>query len=426
MKKVLIVAYYWPPSGGPGVQRWLNFVKYLPEYGIEPVLYIPKNPHYPITDPSLTGEIPAGLTVYKRPIWEPYGWASRISKRKTKKISSGIVPKAGLSILDKILLWIRGNLFIPDARKFWVAPSVRFLTDILRKEDIDTVITTGPPHSLHLIGLGLKERKDIRWIADFRDPWTTIGYHKSLRLTKTSQKKHLQLEKMVLSAADEILTTSRATAEEFRKLTDSPVTVITNGYDAPKEFSVEPDPYFSIAHIGSLLSERNPRVLWKVLSDLCVENPEFRDTLRINLTGVVSDEVVKEIHANGLGAVLQVQPYLPHEEALKAQKSSRVLLLAEINSRETRVIIPGKLFEYMAAGRPVLAIGPESWEAGILVKETGIGRVFTYTMEQELRETIEEWFAAYQAGALEQEGRHIEQYSRKALTGKLTERILWE
>ncbi|GGD38015.1 glycosyltransferase family 4 protein [Muriicola marianensis] len=426
MKKVLIVTYYWPPAGGPGVQRWLKFVKYLPEFGVRPVLYIPENPHYPIQDHSLTGEIPSGITIYKRRIWEPYNWAGWLSKKRTQKISSGIVPRENPSALDKILLWIRGNLFVPDARKFWVKPSVNFLREILEKEDINTVITTGPPHSLHLIGLGLKESEDIRWIADFRDPWTTIGYHKSLRLSRASADKHNALEKKVLTSADEILVTSRTTAEEFRNITDRPVTVITNGYDTPPDIQVEPDIYFSISHIGSLLSERNPRVLWKVLSDLCKEDPEFHKTLRIRLTGVVSDEIVQEIHNFGLKEVLEVNTYLPHEEALKAQRRSGVLLLVEINSADTRGIIPGKLFEYMAAGRPVLAIGPEDWEAGTLVKETGSGKVFTYSMENELRQTIQEWFRDYKKGALGYVSPGIEQYSRKALTKKLSERILWE
>ncbi|NER11165.1 Glycosyltransferase involved in cell wall bisynthesis [Muriicola jejuensis] len=425
MKKVLIVTYYWPPAGGPGVQRWLSFVKYLPEYGIQPILYIPDNPHYPIVDQSLSEEVPEGLTIYRRPIWEPYGWASRLSKKKTNRISSGIVPTDSPSLLEKMLLWIRGNLFIPDARKFWVTPSVKYLTKILEKEDIGTVITTGPPHSLHLIGLGLKEKKNIRWIADFRDPWTSIGYHKSLKLTRASAKKHLLLEKRVLSGADQILTTSNTTAEEFRKLTSKPIKVITNGFEKRNELSVEKDPYFSISHIGSLLSERNPRVLWKVLSELAGEIPEFRKALRIRLTGIVSDEVVEAIKGQGLEEVLEILPYLPHNKAVMMQQSASVLLLIEINSEDTRGIIPGKLFEYMAAGRPVLAIGPEGWEAGTLVRETGSGRVFTYGMEAELKKTVLDWFGDFQKGRLVLSSPDIEPYSRKSLTRQLTEEVLW-
>ncbi|MBT8280607.1 MAG: glycosyl transferase family 1, partial [Muriicola sp.] len=275
MKKVLIVTYYWPPAGGPGVQRWLNFVKYLPDSDIQPVLYIPENPHYPIIDHSLEEEVPDQLTIYRQPIWEPYQIASLFSKKRTKKISSGIVPSNDPSFLDRIFLWIRGNLFIPDARKFWIGPSVRVLTEILEKEEIETVITTGPPHSLHLIGKRLKERTQIKWIADFRDPWTSIGYHKALRLTEQSQRKHKALEQEVLQTADQILVTSNTTKKEFEAITNKSVITITNGFDQAAEGKVELDPHFSISHIGSLLSERNPSVLWKVLAELVAEVDGF-------------------------------------------------------------------------------------------------------------------------------------------------------
>ena len=190
MKKVLIITYYWPPAGGPGVQRWLKFVKYLREFNVDPVLYIPENPDYPILDASFNNEIPEGIKIYKHPIFEPYKLASFFSREKTKRISSGLIKSKNQSFLEKIMLWIRGNLFIPDARKYWINPSVNFLSEILSKEKIETIITTGPPHSVHLIGYKLKEKFDINWISDFRDPWTSIGYHKKLKLTKASQKKH--------------------------------------------------------------------------------------------------------------------------------------------------------------------------------------------------------------------------------------------
>ncbi|QBA64280.1 glycosyltransferase family 4 protein [Muriicola soli] len=419
MKKVLIVTYYWPPAGGPGVQRWLNFVKYLPDSEIQPVLYIPENPHYPILDHSLKEEVPDQLTIYRQPIWEPYQIASIFSKKKTKKISSGIVPSNNPSFLDKVFLWVRGNLFIPDARKYWIGPSVRVLTEILESEEIETVITTGPPHSLHLIGKRLKERTNIKWIADFRDPWTSIGYHKALRLTRQSQKKHKELEQEVLHSADQILVTSNTTKQEFEAITHKPVITITNGYDQAAEGKIIPDTHFTISHIGSLLSERNPYVLWKVLADLVSEEDEFAMDLRIKFTGVVSDEIVNDIQGFGLGSNLEVTGYLPHKEAVLSQRKSQILLLVEIDSEETRGIIPGKLFEYMAAQRPILAIGPKSWEAGSMVRESACGEVFTYNMEAELKTSLLKWYKAYKGNSLKLTSENMEQYSRKALTKKL-------
>lgn len=423
MKKVLIVTYYWPPAGGPGVQRWLKFIKYLPENGIEPVLYIPKDPHYPITDKSLLKEVPEGITIYRNAIWEPYKLASLISSRKTSRISSGIIKSKKQSFLERIFLWVRGNFFIPDARKFWVKPSIEYLSSIIDKENIHTVITTGPPHSLHLIGMGLKERKAVKWIADFRDPWTSIGYHKELRLTLSSQKKHKALEEKVLRNADEIIVTSKTTKQEFSAITNRPITVITNGFDSDFDGRAALDTDFTISHIGSLLSERNPKILWRVLSELIAEHPSFKEALQIQLVGVVSEDVIMEIEKHNLGSALKVLPYLPHDEALKAQRSSQVLLLAEINSVETKGIIPGKLFEYLAARRPVLAIGPSGWEAGDLVRDSKAGMVFSYENKKELKETIWEWFTAYQTKSLVMPATGIDKFSRKELTKKLAAQL---
>jgi hypothetical protein len=218
MKKVLVITYYWPPAGGPGVQRWLKFVTYFRDFGIEPVLYVPENPDYPIRDTSLSGEVPSGIRIYSKKIREPLQWLGGRIKKEAKRISSGIVG-AGPSPTEKALLWIRGNFFIPDARILWVKPSVRYLKEVLAKEGIDTVITTGPPHSTHLIGLALQKQEGIRWLADFRDPWTTIGYHDKLKLGRFARKKHKRLEKLVLRNAGKIVVTSETTQQEFQRIT---------------------------------------------------------------------------------------------------------------------------------------------------------------------------------------------------------------
>ena len=277
MKKVLIIAYYWPPAGGPGVQRWLKFVTYLRDFGVEPIMYVPENPTYPIVDESLVLEVPKDITILKQPISEPYKIAQKLSKGSSKTISKGIISKKGKqSFVERLLLFIRGNLFIPDARKNWITPSVTYLLNYISEHSIDTVITTGPPHSLHLIGLQIKEKLDVRWIADFRDPWTTIGYHKKLKLLPYAKLKHKLLEKKVLRSADDVIVTSFVTKQQFEAITSKPVTVITNGYDY-KVVDIAPlSSRFSIAHIGSLLSDRNPEVLWNVLENLLRENNTFK------------------------------------------------------------------------------------------------------------------------------------------------------
>ena len=272
-KKLLIITYYWPPAGGPGVQRWLKFVKYLPEFGVQPIVYIPENPTYPIVDEGLVNEVSDKAVILKNKIFEPYQLAGFFSKNKTKKISSGIIPNVKKqSFIEKTLLWIRGNLFIPDARVYWVNPSVTYLKKYIQENNIDTIVTSGPPHSLHLIGLKLKQELPIKWFADFRDPWTTIGYHKALKLSSYADKKHKKLEKEVLNTADTIIVTSKTTKTEFEAITNKPIAVITNGYDVEKITKQPLDEKFTMAHIGSFLSDRNPKILWQVLNELIAEN----------------------------------------------------------------------------------------------------------------------------------------------------------
>ncbi|TMM57024.1 glycosyltransferase family 4 protein [Maribacter algarum] len=423
MRKVLVITYYWPPAGGPGVQRWLKFVKYLRDFGVEPVVYIPENPNYPIIDDTFEDEIPEDITIYKHRIFEPYRIASIFSKKKTKRISSGIIQTKNQSILEKIMLWVRGNFFIPDARKYWVRPSVKFLYDVLEKDQIDTVITTGPPHSVHLIGYHLKEFKKIKWIADFRDPWTSIGYHKKLKLTSMAQNRHKELEQLVLTKANKIVVTSETTRKEFQAITRQPIEVITNGFDSIVTRKVVLDEKFTISHIGSMLTGRNPKNLWKVIAELIAENSAFKESVRLQFLGVLSDDVLQTLKKSGLENYVDVLGYVSHEEAIQHQQKSQVLLLVEIDSEETKGIIPGKLFEYMAAERPVLGVGPIGWEVAHMVAFTKTGAIFEYSAHFQLKNVLLNWFEQYQTKQLRVSSVSTNQYSRRELTRKLAEYI---
>ncbi|WP_422859782.1 glycosyl transferase family 1 [Flagellimonas sp. S174] len=425
MQKVLIIAYYWPPAGGPGVQRWLKFVKYLPDFGIEPIVYVPKNPNYPIQDAHLEAEVPKGIQILKHPIKEPYAFASLLSKKKTKSISSGVIPDKKASPLSKLMLWVRGNFFIPDARKFWIKPSITYLSNFIAKEGIETIITTGPPHSVHLIGLGLKKKHNVQWLADFRDPWTSIGYHKKLRLTKSSQKKHKYLEKTVLDTADKLIATSNTTKAEFEEITNTPIKTITNGFDDVSE-TKRLDSKFTVSHIGSLLTGRNPIGLWQALRELVDAQMDFADALKIQLVGVVGEEVKDSITNFGLADYVDFMGYISHENVLQLQQRTQVLLLLEIDSEETKGIIPGKLFEYFKAGRPILGIGPKDWEAGQMINTTQSGEVFRHSETELIKAVLLDWFQQYQNEALYSKAKDIEKYHRKVLTESLANYIRWE
>jgi hypothetical protein len=398
-------------------------VKYLRDFDIEPVVYIPENPTYPIQDESLLNEIPEGITILKHPIFEPYGWAGFLSRKKTKRISSGIIHTKNQSSLEKAMLWVRGNFFIPDARKYWVKPSVQFLSKVLAEHGIDTIITTGPPHSVHLIGQQLKQKHQLRWLADFRDPWTSIGYHKKLKLTKSSQNKHKLLESQVLNEADTIIVTSETTKKEFEGLTKQPIVIITNGYDVDYKGDTTLDEKFTISHIGSLLSGRNPSNLWQVLAEIADENDKFREAFEMQLIGVVSEDVLDNMDGHGLQPYINQIDYLSHSDALKFQQQAQVLLLVEINAHETEGIIPGKLFEYMAAQRPILGVGPKNWEVSRIINETQSGQVFDYEARLELKRLILGWFERYQSSNLVVNSTNVEQYSRRELTRKLAKHL---
>lgn len=419
-KKLLIITYYWPPAGGPGVQRWLKFVKYLPDFGIQPIVYVPENPTYPIVDENLVKEVSEKAVILKQKIFEPYQLAAVFSKNKTKKISSGIIPnQKKQSFLDKVFLWIRGNLFIPDARAFWVKPSVSYLEKYILEHGIDTIVTSGPPHSLHLIGLKLKQKLRVNWVADFRDPWTTIGYHKSLRLSDYAAKKHKALEYKVLNTADTILVTSKTTKTEFEAITNKPIVVITNGYDVEKVEKQTLDTKFSLAHIGSFLSERNPKLLWESLIELIDEVPDFKKHLEIKLIGAVSQEVLETITQFGLNSYLNNLGYVSHAEAVAHQRKSQVLLLIEINSEETKSIIPGKLFEYMVSNRPIIAIGPKGSDFAEIITDTNTGVFFDYSEKLKLKSVILGFYNQFLEGKLQADGVGLQKYSRKNLTNEL-------
>ncbi|WP_289044359.1 glycosyltransferase family 4 protein [uncultured Olleya sp.] len=422
-KKVLIITYYWPPAGGPGVQRWLKFVKYLPEFNIEPIVYCPSNANYPILDQSLQSEVDPSITILQQPIKEPYKLAQLFSK-KSKTISKGIIAeKNKQSLIERLMLFVRGNFFIPDARKNWVKPSVNYLSTYILDFNIDTIITSGPPHSLHLIGLQLQQKLGVKWIADFRDPWTSIGYHKQLKLTKTSVKKHKNLEDKVLNSANQIIVTSPSTKTEFEQITNQPISVITNGYDKEEVVVNQLDKKFTLSHIGSLLSKRNPEVLWKVLQDLKQEDQDFANQFQLNLVGSVGEEILQSIAKFNLTNSLNNIGYLTHIKAIEYQKKSQLLLLIEIDSEDTKAIIPGKIFEYMVANRPIIAIGPKGADVASIIKDTNTGVFFNYQEYEALKQTIKNHFEAYKNNNLSTNPVGLQRYSRRQLTKKLASLI---
>jgi hypothetical protein len=423
MKKVLIITYYWIPSGGAGVQRWVKFAKYLRQYGWEPIIYTPENPEYPSIDHSFEKDIPADITVLKTSIWEPYNVYRNLTGKKNQAINAGFISEnKKQSWKDKLSIWIRGNFLIPDPRRFWIKPSVRFLSDYLKENPVDAIITTGPPHSMHLIGMGLKKNfPSLPWVADFRDPWTNIDFYKDLNLTWLADKIHHKLEREVIQNADTVLVVSRGMEEEFAPMKPKKLQVITNGYDESdvQVGTLTLDGRFSISHIGTLNAARNPRIVWKVLSEICAENVDFKKDLQIQLVGKVDFSVLEDIQSYGLQEQLLKIDYLSHSEAIAKQNSSQVLMLLINQSGNAKGILTGKFFEYLAAKRPILAVGPTDGDAAVVLNETGAGVIVDFADEQAAKTAIQNYYNQYKKGTLSVQSESVERFSRRSLTGEL-------
>lgn len=424
MKRVLIITYYWFPSGGAGVQRWLKFVKYLPDFGWEPIVYVPENPEYPSEDYSFKKDIPKDLEVIKRPIWEPYDIYRKLVGKKGEKINAGFISenkKSGWK--DKFSIWIRGNFLIPDPRRFWVKPSIKYLSMYLQEKPVDAVVTTGPPHSMHLIGLGLKKHfSQIPWIADFRDPWTNIDFYKDLNLTWLSDKIHHRMERKVVRNADCIVVVSNEMLREFSTLSPKRLELVTNGFDDSdmENITTSLDLNFSLSHIGTLNSSRNPVSLWKVLSELSQGNENLRKNLKIQLIGKVDFSVLEDLEKYGLTGNLVKIDYLSHDEAIKKQQSSQILLLLINNSQNAKGVLTGKFFEYLAAERPILAVGPTDGDVADVLNETRAGRIADFEDESAMKSIILDYYNQYRKGNLEVDSHCIEKYSRRELTRQLS------
>lgn len=413
MKRVLVISYYWPPAGGSGVQRWVKFSKYLPSLGWQPVVYTPQNPEINTLDTTLEKEIPSEVEVIKRPIVEPYGIYRKLMGKGSTTDMKTLTSTGGKPSMS---LLIRSNGFIPDPRIWWVGPSVRFLKKYLKEHPVDAIVSTGPPHSMHLIGQRLSHDLDIPWISDFRDPWTKMYWFKNMGLTKWAQKKHFSLEQKVLDASTVVLTVTPSVCRDMKARTSTPVAMITNGYDESDfEQRVEQDGMFNIVHTGIFPSDGNPEALWKVLQDLCHEDSEFDEKLRIRLVGTTDKAVKDSIAAHSLESKVIDRGYQNHAEAVKEQMAASLLLLPLRDDPDYKPILPGKLFEYLASRRPVLGFGQEDGAMAEVIAEAKAGSVVPFTDEDAIRNFILEQWSIYSRGDQNTISSDIEKYSRKSL-----------
>ena len=383
--RVLIITYYWPPSGGSGVQRWLKLSKYLPEYGIRPIIYTPDLSVYPYQDNSLVEEVPSDVEVWRRSIWEPKKYFEKLLSGSQKaSLQQSFLPRPGLSWKERLGVWVRANVFVPDPKVCWLRPSIRFLCKKIQQSPVDLIISTGPPHSMHLIAMVLQKRLGVKWWADFRDPWTSWEMILNLRPGRLAMWQHRRLENRVLRRCDRLITVSKHWAKDLEAKGARSSLILYNGYDESdlqlsfsKKQSVPKDK-FRLLHLGNLSAKRTT-YFWEALQYFCTTEEDTAYRMEVVLGGVLDKELQVLISRNEiLRSRVRCVNYVPHKEVFKYYLQSSVLLLFSHISDSISGQIPGKLFEYLAVRRPILALGEPNGELSELLRSQDAGYLVDY------------------------------------------------
>ena len=431
MKRVLIISYYWPPTGGSGVQRWVKFAKYLPAEGWQPVIYTPENPEQLAVDASLEAEVPAEAEVIRRRIVEPYEMYKKMLRKSghsKEAVEVNPVNAQNKSFLQKVAMWVRGNFFRPDPRCLWIRPSVKFLKKYLKDHPVDLIVSTGPPQSMHMIGRKLAKETGLPWIADFRDPWTKIFYFKHLSMTRATERWHHKIERKVLDEATAVVAVSPLVQQDFQAMTQTPVELITNGFDEC-DFSAEKCPEaaggagrdFVITHTGLFAADGNPTMLWEVLAHKCSSCADFKKALKIKLVGKTDEQILKAIADAGLKDNLEDMGYQQHAVAVEQQRTASLLILPLRKEPEYKAVLPGKLFEYLASWRPVLGIGQTDGAMSMILNNTKTGLVLNWEDRKSIERFIDMCWEKHQTGNLTVDDADISQFTRRNLTHRMAQ-----
>ena len=428
MKKVLIITYYWPPSGGPGVQRVLKFAKYLPQFGWQPIILTVKHGEYPAIDESLKKDIPPECKVYKTDSFEPSVLYRKFTGMKPdEKIPVANLSQKNVSWKKKISNWIRLNLFVPDAKIGWIPYAVKEGKKIIKEEQPDIIFSSSPPPTVHLIAKKLAKWSGIKWVSDFRDPWTDIYHYDKVKRSNFALVKDLKLERNVLKRADEIVTASKHIGVYLLKdnFPEKSVKVITNGFDED-DFSGlinnSPTKKFILSYAGKINYQQNPVNVWKSLQELKEEFPSLESDLKIFLMGNITPDVLKSISSFNLSANLKYPGYVTHSEMLMHLNASDLLLLLIPNTKKNISIIPGKIFEYLATGKRIIGIGPENGNSAEILIETSAGKMFEFDevnrLKNEILNQYQLWMKDQNQGI---DKEIIQKFTRKELTRKLVD-----
>jgi len=420
MKKVLIITYYWPPSGGAGVQRWLKFAKYLPEFGWQPVILTvdPEYASYPQRDESLQSEVDPNCLVYTTKSFELYTIYKLISGKKEVPYG-GFANESKEGLLQKASKFIRGNFLLPDPRKGWNKYALKKAIELIKEFNIDTVVTTSPPHSTQLIGLKLKQQFNIRWIADLRDPWTDIYYYNQFKHTALARKTDKTYERKVVENADLLITVSEDVKRIFAEKSSLPVAaktvVIPNGFDEDdfRLIQIPTETKKIITYSGTISEAYDVDCLLEALSRL---DEGLKSQILIRFVGKVLSSIVQQFRSTGLE--IELVGYVDHPKSIEYLFRSDLLLLVLPKVKNNRGILTGKFFEYLASQKPILAIGPIDGDLAKIIQETECGKLFDYEDSEGMHQFIQETLAN---PVKVSNTERMKSYSRKQLTGKIAQ-----
>ncbi len=421
MKRVLIITYYWVPAGGVAVQRFLKFAKYLRGYGWEPVILTVENGSYPYTDESLQAQVPDGIEVYRTKTFEPFEIYNLLRGQKGKTVPLAVATASNPSLFQRISAYIRANFFLPDARRGWKPYAVKQAAGLIASGKIDAMITTGPPHSTHLIGQELKRRYGLPWLADFRDPWTEIFNNQYLPFTKASIAKDKAYEASVLRDCDVATVIGEGMKTVFPAAYTGKMQVITNGYDE-EDYTTGLLPErdkFRLRYVGNLFSNQNIPALWAAIAELRAEDAEFRSDFELEVTGKADAAVSEGIAMAGITDCTVFKSFVPHSEAIRRMQTASLLLSVIPQVENNKLIITGKIFEYIGAGRPVLLVGPADCDAALIVSAAQAGAIHDYTEKDKMKTTLRSAYTAWRQADTGTPASGKEQYSRRSLTGRL-------
>ncbi|MBU2586274.1 MAG: glycosyltransferase family 4 protein [Bacteroidetes bacterium] len=424
MKKVLIIAYHFPPAAGAATQRILKFLKYLPKFGWEGSVLTVENVDYPDLDHSLIDKIPEGTKVYRTKFWTPFGIYRRLTGRKPKeKIPVAFIKDDHKSLAERISVFLRLNLFLPDAKVGWIPYAVKKGVRLIRDEKIDAIISSGPPHTCHLIARNIKRKTKVKWIADFRDPWTDIDYYSGMKRTKLAEWCDSRMEKSVLKEADCVVSASGGYLKILKsKGIKNSFEVITNGFD-PDDFlnipKIETNK-FVITYTGNMPITRNPEMLWQVFDELVTENSDFKQKFEFWFAGVMDEEIRSNISDRPFYQNFKDFGYVSHSKAIEIVFNSHLLIMIVNKVKTSNEILPGKIFEYIATGNQIMVIGPEEGEAGELIRQVEQGEAFNYVKKDEMKGYIIERFKDFKDGKIE---KYYSEASHKFTREKITEKL---